>query len=159
MGGYVYKWKPTEITLNQNSFSINDIGVILNCNFRKAKEIKLDIIKWLGKKGINCPNTRSSRIDRIYFIEYIEIHYSKQLPTKTDIIANNQYTKTKEEILNQIFMNSRDVRMLLDCPIWMAQKICNDVRNIMINKGIEILLDHVLTNYVIQYFIENDILY
>lgn len=159
MGGYKFKWRPTEVTINQNSFCINDIALILNCNFRKAKEIKLDIIKWLSKKGINCPNTRSSRIDRIYFIEYIEIHYNKQLPTKTDTIANNQYTKTKEEILNQIFMNSRDVRMLLDCPIWMAQKICNDVRMIMINNGMEILLDHVLTSYIISYFKNNNIQY
>ena len=45
MGGYIYKWKANEITINQEKFTINDIGLILDSNFRKAKEMKLDIIK------------------------------------------------------------------------------------------------------------------
>lgn len=155
--GYVYKWKSTEITLNQNSFSINDIGVILNCNFRKAKEIKLDIISWMNKKGINYHNTRCSRIDRIYFIEYIETHYKGKLPTKSDTIVDDKYIKSKEEILNQVFINTRDVRMLLDCPIWMAQKICNSAKSNMRKNKVEILLDHALTSYVIDYLKKNNI--
>lgn len=159
MGGYVYKWKSNEITINQEKFTINDIGLILDCNFRKAKEIKLDIIKKLNEKGINYPCTRSSKIDRETFLSYIKKYYKDKLPTKATTITNNKYTKSKEELLKQIFMNSRDIRMLLDCPINISQKIANEVKKMMESKGMQILLDHVLTKYVLIYLKNNNIKY
>lgn len=159
MGGYVYRWKPMETTVNQEKFSINDIGLILDCNFRKAKEIKLDILKELKENGIDYPCTRSSKIKREDLFNYIEKHYQNKLPTKSDIIIDNKYIKTKEEILKQVFVNFRDIKMLVNCPIAVAQEIYNNVKEIMESKNMEILLNHVLTKYVIKYLNDNDIVY
>ena len=56
-------------------------------------------------------------------------------------------------------MNSRDIRMLLDCPINISQKIANEVKKMMEDKGMQILLDHVLTKYVLIYLKNNNIKY
>ena len=131
-------------------YTVQDICLALNCGARTANHIKDEIIDKLIKEGTAIEKISTYKIKRTDLLEYIN---SKN----TSYHLEDDIDKRKEEILSRSLINVNDVRILLNCSVHVASKIVNDVRKDMINKGMEPILNHVLTSYVLLYLSRYDL--
>ena len=126
------------------SYTIQDICLVLNCGTRTANHIKDEILGRLIQKGIDIKKKSTYKVKRKDLLEYINSRDS-------NIHLEEDTEKKKEEILSRSLINVNDVRILLNCSVHVATKIVNDVRKNMISKGMDPILNHVLTSYVLEY--------
>lgn len=154
----IYKTNKVEF-YKKEKYSELDICTILNISRRISKKIKQDIITTLKRKGEKIPNPKYYKIDKDILFNYIEKNYDKKYKEKASPYLKKEKDETKEDILNRPLLNERDVRLLLNCSSHVSTKITSDVRKIMIKKGIEPLLGHILTSYLLKYLNDNGINY
>ena len=130
------------------SYTIQDICLVLNCGTRTAQNIKNSVIKSLVRKGVIIKNASTYRVKRTDLLQYLS---KRHIGNDFD----DDMGKKNKDILDRSLINVNDLRILLNCSVHIATKIINDVRKDMINKGMEPILHHVLTSYVLIY-IENE---
>ena len=61
--------------------------------------------------------------------------------------------ESKDDILSRELTSEKDVEILLDCGEEKAERIANEIKKMMQERGIPLLLDHFLTNYFLKYII------
>ena len=59
--------------------------------------------------------------------------------------------ESKDDILSRELISEKDIEILLDCGEEKAEKIANEIKKMMQEREIPLLLDHFLTSYFLEY--------
>ena len=136
-----------KLTINDmETYTIEKIAVFLKCGKIRAKQIRDDIVNKL-----DLTPSKNIKIKKEFLLGYIKANHNEEFTIREET--------TKEEILNKIFVDSRDVEVLLGCAYKKASRITNKVHQIMIENGLTPLGNTILTKYLITYLNNENIKY
>ena len=136
-----------ELTIdNKEKYSVEDISVILNCGTCRAKQIRNEIAEKLKLKI-----SKYLKINKSDLFDHVSENYSEEFIIRKEI--------TKEAILNKIFIDNSDIKVLLNCNLSTASRMIMKTKELMIQNGLKPLGDTVLTKYLIKYLSNENITY
>lgn len=136
-----------ELTINSiESYSIEDISATLKCGTTRAKQIRNQIAEELKLKI-----TKYLRIKKDDLFNYVNKNFKDEF--------NIRKENTKEEILKKIFIDRKDIKVLLNCNFTTASKVITKVKETMIENGLMPIADTILTKYLVIYLSKENIEY
>ena len=118
----------------------------MNCGTCRAKQIRNEIDEKLKLKI-----SKYLKINKSDLFDHVSENYSEEFIIRKET--------TKEAILNKIFIDNADIKVLLNCNLSTASRMIMKTKELMIQNGLKPLGDTVLTKYLIKYLSNENITY
>ena len=135
----------------KSEYSLMDIKKLLRIsNPKKLNKIKVELIRYLKRRKIEF-NEGDLKVNSEIFECFFKTKPCKNILKTINTPMFSIKLESKDDILSRELISEKDIEILLDCSEEKAKEIANEIKKMMQERGVPLLLDHFLTSYFLEY--------
>jgi len=136
---------------DKNEYSLQDMMRLLRIGIKTARKVKEELIKIQLQNDIKIKSGNQYKVERKVLEEFLKTQKCQKTINNCEHRMPITTIDSKDDILARELMNTKDICILLNCSDELAIDISKEIKKMMQDRGIPLLLDHFLTSYFLEY--------
>ena len=136
---------------DKKEYSLQDMMRLLRIGIKTARQIKNKLVVIQKKNGTTIKEGNQYKVDSKLLEEFLKTKECKKIINKCPHRFPITSIDSKDDILSRELMNTKDISILLNCSDELAIEISKEIKKMMQDRDIPLLLDHFLTSYFLEY--------